>query len=172
MRVLGHSGQPVEDVLRYSSSCYGLPGPGLPLADIGSCAPASGAAPSELDALVNTLLWRHLAPTAPDTLTCYPFYDEDPFVLGGGEERAPPRLAFSGGARAFGSRWLDCGGGGAAGDGVRAVAVPAFWRTHTAVLVNLRSPTLEAEAITFAFGPRKPEPTPPQGGALPPGLLV
>jgi DNA polymerase delta subunit 2 len=29
----------------------------------------------------STLRWRHLAPTAPDTLTCYPFADDDPFVL-------------------------------------------------------------------------------------------
>jgi hypothetical protein len=28
-----------------------------------------------------TLRWRHLAPTAPDTLTCYPFTTDDPFVL-------------------------------------------------------------------------------------------
>ena len=29
-----------------------------------------------------SLQWRHLAPTAPDTLPCYPFCDTDPFVLG------------------------------------------------------------------------------------------
>lgn len=28
-----------------------------------------------------TLRWRHLAPTAPDTLSCYPFASDDPFVL-------------------------------------------------------------------------------------------
>jgi hypothetical protein len=28
-----------------------------------------------------TLQARHLAPTAPDTLACYPFTDADPFVL-------------------------------------------------------------------------------------------
>lgn len=28
-----------------------------------------------------TLLWRHLAPTAPDTLGCHSFTDEDPFYI-------------------------------------------------------------------------------------------
>ncbi|KAI8455651.1 DNA polymerase delta small subunit [Phakopsora pachyrhizi] len=28
-----------------------------------------------------TLEWSHIAPTAPDTLWCYPFKDDDPFVL-------------------------------------------------------------------------------------------
>ena len=28
-----------------------------------------------LDILHNCLLWRHMAPTAPDTLGCYPFYE-------------------------------------------------------------------------------------------------
>ena len=34
-----------------------------------------------LELLQQTLEWRHLAPTAPDTLSCYPFCDTDPFVL-------------------------------------------------------------------------------------------
>ncbi|KAG8962517.1 hypothetical protein FRC03_004155 [Tulasnella sp. 419] len=29
----------------------------------------------------STLLWRHVAPTAPDTLWCYPFIQSDPFIL-------------------------------------------------------------------------------------------
>lgn len=28
-----------------------------------------------------TLEWRHMAPTAPDTLWIYPFPDADPFIL-------------------------------------------------------------------------------------------
>ncbi|CAN0535133.1 unnamed protein product, partial [Ectocarpus sp. 8 AP-2014] len=27
------------------------------------------------------LKWRHMAPTAPETLGCYPFVTEDPFVV-------------------------------------------------------------------------------------------
>ncbi len=36
---------------------------------------------SPLDLMVNTLVWRHIAPTVPDTLAAYPYKDEDPFIL-------------------------------------------------------------------------------------------
>ena len=46
-----------------------------------------------LELMERCLKWRHLAPTAPDTLTCVPFATEDPFVIGSGEESAiPPHL--------------------------------------------------------------------------------
>lgn len=30
---------------------------------------------------VKTLEWRHMAPTAPDTLWCYPYLSQDPFIM-------------------------------------------------------------------------------------------
>src|SRR5690606_6894879 len=59
---MGTSGQPINDIrmqTRYSQA----------------------AEDPDLLALENTLRWGHLAPTAPDTLACYPFYYEDPFVI-------------------------------------------------------------------------------------------
>lgn len=53
----GTSGQPTTDILKNSS----LKDP--------------------LDALEKTLIWGHICPTAPDTLGCYPFTEEDPFIL-------------------------------------------------------------------------------------------
>lgn len=48
-------------------------------------------------AMMESLLtWRHLAPTAPDTLTCYPFHDRDPFVL-----EATPHVLFAGNQPTF-----------------------------------------------------------------------
>ncbi len=41
----------------------------------------TAAAQGTLKLMEGTLQWRHLAPTAPDTLPCYPFCDTDPFVL-------------------------------------------------------------------------------------------
>ncbi|CAN6867107.1 unnamed protein product [Brassica oleracea] len=38
-------------------------------------------AKSKLDFVEITLRWRHLAPTAPNTLNCYPFTDGDSFVI-------------------------------------------------------------------------------------------
>lgn len=55
--------------------------------------------PSRLDLLAKTLSWRHMAPTAPDTLTCYPFADEDPFVL-----QQCPHIMFAGNQPAFDTR--------------------------------------------------------------------
>lgn len=34
-----------------------------------------------LECMKNTLRWSHIAPTCPDTLPCYPYYDKDPFII-------------------------------------------------------------------------------------------
>lgn len=74
--VLGHSGQPIEDMMR----CTSLAEP--------------------LEALAICLRASHLAPTAPDTLPTQPFLKSDPFVL---EE--PPHIFFSGGHASAGHQW-------------------------------------------------------------------
>ena len=51
---------------------------------------------ARLAMMESLLTWRHLAPTAPDTLTCYPFQDRDPFVL-----EATPHVFFVGNQPAF-----------------------------------------------------------------------
>uniref|UniRef100_A0A667WAN6 DNA polymerase delta subunit 2 n=1 Tax=Myripristis murdjan TaxID=586833 RepID=A0A667WAN6_9TELE len=114
-RFLGTSGQNVSDIQKYSS------------------------VDSHLDILENTLRLRHLAPTAPDTLGCYPFYQKDPFVL---EEC--PHVYFSGNAPSFESKLVK----GPDGQEVLLVTVPEFSSTQMACLVNLR--TLECEPVTFS----------------------
>lgn len=74
---VGHSGQPVEDLLR----CTTLSSP--------------------LAALKTCLEGRHLAPTAPDTLPLQPFSDTDPFVL-----HQAPDLLFSGGHERAAHEWV------------------------------------------------------------------
>jgi len=37
--------------------------------------------PYQVGWLSDMLQWRHCAPTAPDTLDTYPFFDTDPFVV-------------------------------------------------------------------------------------------
>jgi len=120
--VLGTSGQPVTDLLKYS-------------------APADEAAAPEraLDALEMCLELRHVAPTAPDTLGCYPFKDTDPFLLD-----ASPAVFFAGNQPAFATRLFRT----PAGEPVRLVAVPDFRETRSIVLVNLR--TLDAHTVSFA----------------------
>lgn len=115
VRFLGTSGQNVCDMQRYSSM------------------------DSHLEILEETLRLRHLAPTAPDTLGCYPFYQKDPFIL---EEC--PHVYFSGNAPSFESKLIK----GADGQEVLLVTVPKFSSTQTACLVNLR--TLECEPVSFS----------------------
>lgn len=57
VRILGSSGQPVTDVLAFSEI------------------------EEPIDALENCLKWGHMAPTAPDTLGSYPYYESDPFII-------------------------------------------------------------------------------------------
>ncbi|XP_029998916.1 DNA polymerase delta subunit 2 [Sphaeramia orbicularis] len=115
VRFLGTSGQNVSDIQRYSSMN------------------------SHLEILEETLRLRHLAPTAPDTLGCYPFYQKDPFIL---EEC--PHVYFSGNAPCFDSKLIK----GPAGQEVLLVTIPEFSSTQTACLVNLR--TLECEPVSFS----------------------
>lgn len=78
----GHSGQPVEDLVRVSSL-------------------------SPLESLVSCLEGRHLAPTAPDTLAIQAFADKDPFVLD-----APPHVLFAGNCAKAKNLWRACPRGG------------------------------------------------------------
>jgi len=82
MRVLGHAGQPVTDILRCSSIAQ------------------------PVHALTLTLEAMHLAPTAPDTLATQPFVESDPFILD-----AMPHLIFSGGHSRAAHEWRACARG-------------------------------------------------------------
>uniref|UniRef100_M4FCN6 DNA polymerase alpha/delta/epsilon subunit B domain-containing protein n=1 Tax=Brassica campestris TaxID=3711 RepID=M4FCN6_BRACM len=57
IRFLGTYGKKINDLHKYSE------------------------AKSKLDFVERALKWRHLAPTAPNTLNCYPFTDGDSFVI-------------------------------------------------------------------------------------------
>lgn len=113
--VLGTSGQPLSDLRR------------------------SVANPDDLDLLENSLKWSHLAPTAPDTLGCYPFYDRDPFALS-----SLPHLYFSANATKFATRVATSLGNASP---VRLVCVPSFAATGELVLVDLSD--LSARAVRF-----------------------
>lgn len=115
---LGTSGQNVEDVMMYSSY----------------------ERPSEVLELM--LRWRHLIPTAPDSLSTYPFVDEDPFVL----ERTPDVLFVGGCGEEVETRLcVD----EKTGVRCRVVSVPAFSKKKVMVLVDVRSADLEVECIEF-----------------------
>ena len=85
---------------------------------------------------IDTLKWHHLAPTAPDTLNCYPHFEQDPFIM----EKAP-NLYFSGNMATFESSLAETG--------TRMVCVPEFASTKSVVLVDLSSPVLECHEVVF-----------------------
>lgn len=93
---------------------------------------------SPIDLLEATLRWRNIAPTAPDTLWCYPYQTGDPFVIRDG---MCPHLYVVGSQPRFETRVVE----GAAGARVRCVCVPRFSRTGEVVLVDLA--TLECELV-------------------------
>lgn len=94
-------------------------------------------APSEMDVLEMTLRSRHIAPTGPDSLPCYPFVDSDPFVMGNDDV---PHVYFAGGCQRFETKVFE---------GVRLVCVPNFDSTKEAVKLNLV--TREVEVLSFAL---------------------
>ncbi|KAF7322784.1 Glutamate decarboxylase [Mycena chlorophos] len=114
--LLINSGQPVNDMLKYLASPPNTP---LSIAE-------------------STLRWRHIAPTAPDTLWVHPYFTMDPFLMSG-----TPDVYIVGGQRRFGTKIVS-----EKGDDkkrCRVVLVPRFAESGIVVLINLR--TLEVRCV-------------------------
>ncbi|KAI8984018.1 DNA polymerase alpha/epsilon subunit B-domain-containing protein [Mycotypha africana] len=109
---LGTSGQNLNDIYRYVNS------------------------EDRVKMAESCMFWRHIAPSAPDTLWAYPFIDRDPFIL-----EKTPHVYFIGNQPQFEDSLLY----GPNGQKVRIVLVPSFEKTGILVLLNLR--TLECTAI-------------------------
>lgn len=114
---LGHCGQPTQNILNYVTMPEGEDG--------------------ILDIMEKTLEWRHLAPTAPDTLSSYPFKMHDPFVV----ERTP-HVFFVSNQERFEAKRVS----GPNGQTVVLVSVPDFCKTRTFVLLDLN--TLDCHPVT------------------------
>ncbi|OTA27183.1 hypothetical protein BTJ68_12839 [Hortaea werneckii EXF-2000] len=114
-RLLGNGGQPLDDVYKYIPNCE-----------------------NRLDMMEAMLRWRLTAPTAPDTLWCYPFQDGDAFVM-----KECPHLFFVGNQPKFETTVIE----GPVGQQVRLVAVPNFKDTGEVVLIDME--TLVPEVIKF-----------------------
>ncbi|KAJ0475667.1 putative DNA-directed DNA polymerase [Helianthus annuus] len=113
VRFLGTSGQNIDDLNKYSE------------------------AKDTLEFMERTLRWRHLAPTAPNTLGCYPFTDRDPFFI-----ESCPHVYFVGNQDKYATRIIK------EGQVVRLISVPKFSETGIAVMVNLKN--LECSTLNFA----------------------
>jgi len=105
LKLLGTSGQNVNNIYQYSGF------------------------DNRLNILESTLKAGHISPTCPDTLSSYPYYDEDPFVL-----QDCPDIYFAGNQPKFESREIDINGHPSL-----MLLVPTFDTSGTGVLVNLRN---------------------------------
>jgi len=114
-RVHASAGQPVDDVFKYVDG------------------------DARLDMMEAMLRWRVAAPTAPDTLWCYPFQDADQFVMG-----ECPHLFVVGNQPRFETAVVE----GPEGQKVRVVALPRFRDTGELVLVDAE--TLDVEVVRFS----------------------
>ncbi|KAH8485682.1 hypothetical protein H0E87_027212, partial [Populus deltoides] len=101
VRILGTSGQNIDDLKKYSEG------------------------KDELEFMERTLKWRHLAPTTPNTLGCYPFTDRDPFLI-----ESCPHVYFVGNQDKYGTRILK----GSEGQLVRLISIPKFCNTGMVVV--------------------------------------
>ncbi|KAF9146402.1 hypothetical protein BGX30_000748 [Mortierella sp. GBA39] len=113
--LLGGSGQTIDDIYKYVKG------------------------DNRLEMAAKTIGWRHMAPTAPDTLWCYPFKDRDPFIMS-----QAPHIYFLGNQDKFATEMVT----GADGQRTRIVMLPSFSSTGTIALVNLR--TLECKTVSFS----------------------
>ncbi|KAI7893626.1 DNA polymerase alpha/epsilon subunit B-domain-containing protein [Mucor mucedo] len=109
---LGTSGQNIDDLYKYLDSV------------------------DRMKMAESCMYWRHMAPSAPDTLWAYPFTDRDPFVLD-----KSPHVYFIGNQPQFEETLLE----GPHGQKVRIILVPSFAETGIMVLVNLS--TLECSTV-------------------------
>ncbi|KAJ1791299.1 DNA polymerase delta small subunit Cdc1 [Coemansia sp. RSA 2399] len=121
VEILGTAGQNVDDLRHYS---------------------VNGESACLLAA--ESLRWRHIAPTAPDTLWCYPFTDKDPFIL-----EHSPHVYFVGNQPVADFAWAGDGDAAARSSArTRVLTVPVFKDSHQIVLLNLRS----MECSTVSIG--------------------
>ncbi|KAF3321102.1 DNA polymerase delta small subunit isoform X2 [Carex littledalei] len=115
VQFIGTSGQNIDDLYKYSD------------------------AKDRIEFMERTLRWRHLAPTAPNTLGCYPYTDKDPFLI-----ESCPHVYFVGNQEKYETRLLQ----GPDKQSVRLISIPRFCETGVAVMLNLRN--LECHALTFS----------------------
>lgn len=90
-----------------------------------------------VDILDQTLTWRHIVPSAPDSVSSYPFSSRDPFVI---EEM--PHIYFAGNQKSFNMKLREKDA-----SKTRIISVPSFKLTQTCILVNLKN--LKCEVVAF-----------------------
>lgn len=140
---IGHSGQPVEDVIRQTivkeDSIVDENNEDSKI-DINNSKKEEQRIISVLE---STLHWGHLCPTAPDTLPCYPYSSDDPFVLKSNEL---PHVLYSGNMSQYATKLYNNPNNGHV---CRLISIPSFKNTGQVVLCDLNSDSLECYTMSF-----------------------
>lgn len=131
LRVLVSSGENINDILKYI-----IPNINVEQEKIDNCISTD----SRLRIIEDTLLWQIVAPTAPDTLWCYPFDDSDPFTL-----KETPHVYIVGNQPNFETSLVELKRKNGDILLVRIIAVPEFSETNSCVLLDLK--TLACELV-------------------------
>jgi len=111
--IMSVSGQTIMDILRNSTIEDGL------------------------TVMEKCLMWGHIAPTAPDTLGCYPYTETDPHIL-----QSLPDIFIAGNMTEYGTKTIEING-----HSVLLVSVPKFSSTKSLVKINLKE--LKCQTICF-----------------------
>ena len=91
-----------------------------------------------IEAMEKCLEWSHLAPTAPDTIGCYPYVDDDPHVL-----ETLPNIFVAGNQPSFDAKKVIING-----QSILLIAVPKFSESKCVVKVNLMN--LTCQSVCFS----------------------
>ena len=83
------------------------------------------------------LRWGHLAPTAPDTIGCYPYTETDPHILS-----SLPDIFIAGNQSEYAAKRVEINK-----KTVLLVAVPKFSNTTSIIKINLKQ--LQCQVISF-----------------------
>ncbi|PKI82889.1 hypothetical protein MVES_003214 [Malassezia vespertilionis] len=121
--MLGTAGQNVADLVKYAPE-------------------AAQSIETAMEMARATLEWSHVAPTAPDTLWCYPFKHTDPFVL-----RAAPDVYIVGNQAAHAHSTMNTKRADGTLHTIHIILVPDFSQTHEVVLLNME--TLASHPVAF-----------------------
>ena len=134
---VGHSGQPVEDIIRQTIIKDD------DHMDEGNTTDIKKEEEKILSVLESTLHWGHLCPTAPDTLPCYPYSSDDPFVL---QSNELPHVLYSGNMSQYATKLYN---NPENGHTCRLISIPSFKNTGKVVLCDLNSDSLDCYTMSF-----------------------
>ncbi|CAF3085626.1 unnamed protein product [Rotaria socialis] len=93
---------------------------------------------SRVQILENCLKWSAIGPTCPDTLSCYPYVKNDPFII-----TDTPHVFFAGNQPKFETRVFH----GSNDIQVRLLCIPSFAQSNSCIALNLS--TRECYEISF-----------------------